>query len=543
LARFWLVLAFAAIGFRCDSPSHAQEPAPDAPRNATEAPSDARAEQPPLDLARVRGYDLTVLAITGEAIGNENARVSAIRGFSLNDRGQVAFMTEKNGGGDSLPVDLHISDGRTTRLVARQRAEVPTTGPTMRWIEGFALNDAGHLLIRAGRESRSQSEKHLWLFDGEGLSEIPRTKEETSSEGDEQIWTRNWVLPSNRFAINDRGDIAVCRYYPETILIGDLAGLRVLADSRNDPSDTAGNFSGFTSIFGINNRRQVLFSAARGRDTYDFERLFRYDPPDASADVRDPASGGTFHELVRMRGRLRGTSLLLDDGGGHVPYDDAALNERGQVVMTAQVCREATIRRFEEELDAILLCDISGRWKLIAMEGEPVSEEIGTVRSLSRAVLNSSGQIAFLVDVDDQEMLVPLRYEADGRFTVMAHNGQPVVPSSTLRYVLAPYLADGGLMLMKAVLAPADEIEPPNDRTYPTDIALVISDGRTLVEVFRLETEIRGSEAEDYHNQAGSIRDAIDVNRLGQVAFVVELLDERQALCLCSPRLVADDSP
>lgn len=551
LARFWLVLAFAAIGFRCASPLHAQEPAPDAPRNASDAPSDARADPPPLDLARVRGYDLTVLAITGEAIGNEKARVSAIRGFSLNDRGQVAFMTEKSGGGEHLPVDLHISDGRITRLVARQRAEVPTTGPTMRWLDGFAQNDGGHLLIRAGRESQTDSEKHLWYWDGVEWSETSIAEAAIPATERGEIWTDFPKSRSNNFVFGDRGHVAVLRRHPSTIFLGDTSAVSVLADARNDPSDPSGDFSSFGSVFGLNGRGQILFSAARGRDRYEFTRLFRYDPLAESAEQDQPTANGTFRELARVRGRLRGTSLLLDEDIAHDPSYDAALNDRGQVVMRAQVTTSLRTHRYDEETQAILLYD-DDQWTTIAIEGKPISDHVGVVNSLSGAALNSAGQAAFLVDAEDQDILLPLRYEPDGRFTVMARLGQNVVPSSTLRYVTnrnttrqAPFLADSGLILMKAVLAPAEGEDPRRDELFPTDVALVVSDGRTLVEVFRLESEVRGQEAVEYQMDdhgfgALPFRDTICLNRLGQVAFAVKLRDGRHALCLCSPRFSSD---
>ena len=140
----------------------ASGPAKPAPAAAVETPAEGSQPAPakalpPLDLAKVTSYEVSVIAAHGKPIGTEKSRVDGIEQWSLNSRGQLIFVANKHtAGGGYVASDLYFVEAGTTVPLATQRHEGEHTARRFSRLVGVWLNESGQVLLNGFREHNQE---------------------------------------------------------------------------------------------------------------------------------------------------------------------------------------------------------------------------------------------------------------------------------------------------------------------------------------------------------------------------------------------------
>lgn len=496
---------------------------------------------PPLDLARLNGYEVSVLATRGKPVGKETSFVDHIQEWSLNKSGQLIFLARKQSA-EGSPADLYrVQAGGTEHLLA-QRRDCEHSGRRFSHLNWAIQNDFGQILV-SGRRQKSLKDSRLYLVEGDEITPCP--------DPGEDLTTQAFGSPSSASELDRERDLMFRRFGPQdqfhflaadldrnepaTIFAGTANKVRGILVAASDPSDPLRQFSSFSEIYGVNSRGQILFDAQVGRDR---QRLYLYTPADKPNDPKSPA--GTVQELARHGGRLAGTRLgagavshRIGDRDSEIRYGQdtwsiAALSERGDVVLVATTEPPAET---EDSQDGLFILRPGSSWKMAAATGSPLGQAKLSVASFSQVTINARGQVAFVARFASREQDERLfRMEAGDTLTELAHIGQTLKTGGKLLYLSGelsettlPQILSGGQVVMEVTL---DHASSHDQRM--ASVAIIDENG--IVEALRLPDHL--PEQPEFSNIG--IR-KLRVNDAGYLG-VLYTNDSQEVLLLARPK-------
>ena len=547
LVATWCVtgVCFALILLGCGAPGRSkQEPAAAVEKPASESQSSPAKALAPLDLAKVTGYEVSVVAAHGKPIGTEKSRVDRIEQWSLNSRGQLIFVANKHtAGGGYVASDLYFVDAGATTILATQRHEGEHTGRRYSRLVGAWLNESGQVLLNGFRE-HNQEDCQLFFLEGDQISPCFAGKKQVEMAGSSlgrsgrgRIGSIPFDLPELHFGpqkqlcflARNRG-----RDEPAGIYTGTLDKVQAILTAANDPSDALQQFSSFSSIYGTNSRGQILFDANVGQDHFEGHRLFLYTPADKPVDpkasVNVQAPPGTVREIARQGGQLPGTKITLGNNNGHNVWHMAALSERGDVVMIAETDRP---HASGVEEDCLFVLRPDNPWKMVAAADSHLGNVKLPVTSVTHPTVNARGQVTFVArftspedyQLHDERLF---RLEPDGSLTDLAHIGQTLKSGEKVTHLGGqPLILAGG----QVVVQPGLDI--PSKPDHQTESVLII-DESGMFEALRLPAHL--PEQPEFSNiQIEEIR----VNDAGYLGVVYSNGTHTASLLLARPKYAA----
>jgi hypothetical protein len=515
---------------------------------ATSSPGEKGDGNPSLDLAAIAEYDVFLLASHRQPIGREKSRVEEIGPWSLNERGQVAFLVGKHTSDGHAAADLYLADGKTIVPLATQRRGGEHTLKRFSRIRGAWLNDAGDVLLYGYRKTRDDAGQLFSIAGGQvancGFEAKQLPKVDMSRRGIRE--RDSWMFGDQpavffgpqRQLVFLAGDPQAG--VPAAIHAGTADAAKPTLLAENDPSDPLRQFDDFWMVHGANARGQILFEARVGR--VDAARLFLYTPTsDASAGDASPAV--SVREIARPGGRLPGTKIELAKFRGHPIWRNLALSERGDVMMVADVDRR---RASSDTTECLFVLRPDGQWRTIAQQGVRLGKSATLLEVFGSPTLNARGQIAFVSHFERAEEFGPyevclFRVEPDDAVTEIARVGQVLKSGDTLAYFhgdttpgLPPLLLTGGRVVMEVTVKSPDEKEMEEyefrSQARRASIA-VFDDDSEAVEVLRLPDQLpKKSESDRIEIEE------IQANDAGWLGVVYSTGSHVETLLLAKPK-------
>ena len=497
---------------------------------------------PSLELSKVTGYEVKILAQHGKPIGKEKSRVDEIEQWSLNSRGQVAFLASKDSaGGGYVASDLYFVDEGEPVHLATQRHEGEHTGRRFSRLVGLWLNEMGQVMVN-GFRNNNREEVQLFLIEQDQITplSINGAHLEVAHIGLSRPWRGRIVQIPPDFPELHFGPQRQLHYMawnrqgsePAAIYAGTPEKAEPIMVAANDPSDPLRQFSRFSAIFGTNARGQILFEASVGLDRYDGQRLFLYTPakvstkPETSRDKKPQA--GSVREIARHGARLPETKITLANNNGHNVWHMAALSERGDVVMIAEVDRP---NEPGVEEDCLFVLRPDKPWKMVAAADGHLGDVKLPIRSVTHPTINARGQVAFVAQFMSREDFDQFderlfRLEPDDTLTDMARIGMTLKSGEKLRGLsgTAPQILSGG----QVVVEPTVDLPSPPDHEIAS---IVIADEGCLIEALRLPTQL------PVQPEFGNLSiEEIQANDAGYIAVVYTNGSHADTLLLAKPK-------
>jgi len=130
------------------------------------------ASAPALDLAKVKAYDLRVVAVRGKPVAAENSPVERITDWAINSRGQLAVRVEKKQSFGYLPADLFRVDEGQPLLLLSQRPGEPKPERVVSQFNGCALDDRGRVVVATRLPDGATPDPQLWVIDERGVCAV-----------------------------------------------------------------------------------------------------------------------------------------------------------------------------------------------------------------------------------------------------------------------------------------------------------------------------------------------------------------------------------
>ncbi|WP_425404361.1 DUF7453 family protein [Hwanghaeella sp.] len=319
------------------------------------------------------GASTSVVAREGEAVGGTGTTLAAspfgdFGGASLNDNGEVTFLSRLNGAGVNSSNDLGVfkADGNGLELVARTGDSAPGTGAVFSDFDGLNIDGRGDVTYLGKFDGGGVAPGASGIFksSGSGSNAVAVAGEATGSAGEVFL---GFSTPSANESggVAFRGDLAAGGTLSDHGIFRSNGGAtsEVVRSGESAPG-TGSVFSGFGGTPSLNDNGDVAFSSflqGAGVGILDNQAIYRTDGDDLTL-------------LARTGQQASGTNLNFLDFGA------PSLNNNGDVAFFASLNDSA----YSQPSVSGIFVSVNDEIDLVLRQGDMLDVGGGDLREVSR---------------------------------------------------------------------------------------------------------------------------------------------------------------